>query len=390
MSRNQHAPLWSLSPHVTHLNHGSFGAVPLEVEAIQRDFQRRTQTNPNRWFRIELPELLIAARQTTARWLGVPEELFAFVPNASQGVITAVQALVDNVNMRHQRAHLIATSLGYGGVQYGLQRVAQRSNATLNTVTIEYPQEITADSIASRICEVISTPDAPAIVVLDQITSNTGVLMPVEEIIVQLKAAHPHLRFVIDGAHAAGMLETPLPHGFDVWVGNFHKWLCAPRPSAGVVCATSQIAALMAPLAPSWGYEQGYPNSFDWQGTSDYSAYLATPGAIEFQHRWSYAERNLHNTAVVDAGAALLREVWGMDQHLPVPIEAPWMRMVRLPKSPVFTRRECDVLIQRTGHELRAETTVISVGDHNYVRLSAHMYNEADDYRALIEMPRLV
>lgn len=389
MKHNPNSSLWSLSPHIAYLNHGSFGAVPIEVEEIQRDFQHRAHTNPNRWFRFELPDLLIAARETTARWLGVAETQFAFVPNASQGVITAVQALVDDIHSHHQQAHLVVTSLGYGGVRLGMQRVAQRSNATLSIVSIEYPHEITADIIASRIGKATSLLDGITIVVLDQITSDTGVLLPVDAIIAHLRSTNPHLRFVVDGAHSAGMLESPLPHGFDVWVGNFHKWLCAPRPSAGIVCATGEIAALMAPLAPSWGYESGFPMSFDWQGTSDYSAYLATPSALEFQHRWSYAQRNGHNAAVVDAGAALLRKAWGVDQHLPMPIEAPWMRMVRLPMSRLLTRKECDVLIQRTGHELNAEITIMPVGEHNYVRLSAHMYNEADDYQTLVRLPKL-
>ena len=321
--------------------------------------------------------------------MGVAEELFAFVPNSSQGMATAVQALVDDVNSRHLRAHIIATSLGYGGVQLALQRVAQRSQATLDTVAIRYPDEITADLIASRIAEAISTTDAETIVVLDLITSDTGVLLPVDEIIAQLKSTKPNLRIVIDGAHAAGMLEIPLPTGFDVWIGNFHKWLCAPRPSAGIVCANAQIAALMAPLAPSWGYENGFPLSFDWQGTSDYSSYISVPSAIEFQQQWSFSERNLHNAEVVETGATLLREAWDVDRHVPPALEAPWMRMVRLPISPAFTRNECDALIQRAGRELNAETTIMSVGGHNYVRLSAHMYNEADDYRVLVGLPKL-
>lgn len=389
MKPNTYAPLWSLDPHVTHLNHGSFGAVPRAVDAIQREFHYRAQTNPNRWFRFELPDLLIAARQSTARWMGVAEELFAFVPNSSQGMATAVQALVDDVNSRHRRAHIISTSLGYGGVHLALQRVAQRSTSILSTVAIRYPDEITAEVIASRIAEAIATTDAETIVVLDLITSDTGALLPVDEIIANLKSTNPSLRFAIDGAHAAGMLENPLPTGFDVWVGNFHKWLCAPRPSAGIVCANTQIAALMAPLAPSWGYENGFPMSFDWQGTSDYSSYISVPSAIEFQQQWSHTERNLHNSEVVEAGATLLREAWDVDRHVPAEFEAPWMRMVRLPISPAFTRKECDALIQRAGRELNTETTIMSVGDHNYVRLSAHMYNEAEDFRMLVGLPQL-
>ncbi|MEO8162618.1 MAG: hypothetical protein ABI590_02455, partial [Ilumatobacteraceae bacterium] len=178
--------------------------------------------------------------------------------------------------------------------------------------------------------------------------------------------------------------------GFDVWVGNFHKWLCAPRPAAGIVCADSQVAAVMAPLAPSWGYEDGFPKSFDWQGTSDYSSYLATPCAIEFQRRWSFSERDSHNRLVVDGGAKLLRNAWGVEQHVPDSLEAPWMRMVLIPRTPALTRSEREALIQRASRERKIETTIVSVGDHNYVRLSAHMYNEVEDFHSLVGLTQLV
>ncbi|MFA5774495.1 MAG: aminotransferase class V-fold PLP-dependent enzyme [Ilumatobacteraceae bacterium] len=390
MTVNRLAELWNFDLSVNFLNHGSFGAVPLEVDAAQLEFQLRANANPNRWFRFELPDLLIAARQSTAKWLGVEEDRFAFVPNASQGVITAVQALVDDISANSQRAHIIDTSLGYGGVQFGLRRVAQRSNASFTTVALEYPDEITIDIITARIRSAIDDSDRLAIVVLDLITSNTAMLLPVAEIIVKLKADHPNTRFVIDGAHSACMLKNPLPIGFDVWVGNFHKWVCAPRPSAGLVCATKEIAELMAPLAPSWDYEYGFPRSFDWQGTSDYSAYLATPPAIEFLRQWSYEELNTHNTTVVKAGAALLRHAWGVDRHVEESLEAPWMRMVRLPTSTAFTRDECNTLIRKASINLKSETTIMSVAGHNYVRLSAHMYNEMSDYTMLAELPQLI
>lgn len=389
MTRNPNASLWSLDAQAAYLNHGSFGSVPIKVESVQSDFQRRAHTNPNHWFRFELPDLLIAARQATAKWLGVKENLFAFVPNASQGVITAVQAIADDFTRQDRHTHIITTSLGYGGVQFGIQRVAQRCNATLTTVAIEYPGEVRTDFIVSRIHQALTTNVTSTVVVLDQITSDTAVLIPVDEIIGQLKVTHPDLRFVVDGAHSPGMLESPVPRGADVWVGNFHKWLCAPRSSAGIVCATSQIAAMMAPLAPSWGYEDGFPKSFDWQGTNDYSAYLATPSAIEFQERWSFGERNLHNTSVVDAGADLLRQAWGVNQHVPAPVEAPWMRMIRIPGLPAFTREECNALIHRASHELKVETTVMPIGGDNYVRLSAHMYNDVGDYQRLVGLPKL-
>jgi isopenicillin-N epimerase len=337
-----------------------------------------------------MPDLLVEARHIVAYWFGVAPEHFAFVPNASQGVITAVQALVDDATAQKQQAHLIATSLGYGGVLLGMQHIAARSNATYSVADLVYPTDVGADVISSRIRALLPADNAPTIVVLDHITSETGVLLPVAEIITSLRTTHPHIRFVIDAAHSAGMLEQPLPVGFDVWVGNLHKWLCAPRPAAALICGSNEIAALMTPLAPSWGFEEGFPTSFEWQGTSDYSAYLCVPAAIAFQEQWSWTERNAHNRDVADGAAAFLRAAWGVENHLAGAIEAPWMRMIQLPTTAPLDKSQIVSLIERCGIELNAECSFMTVRGNSYVRISAHMYNEVDQYEALVGITRLL
>ena len=390
IQHNQWAHLWQLDKSIAYLNHGSYGSVPVRVQEVQNAFQDRASANPNRWFRSEMPDLMIEARHIVAYWFGVAPEHFAFVPNASQGVITAVQALVDDATAQKQQTHLIATSLGYGGVLHGMQHIAARSNATYSVADLVYPTDVGADVISSRIRAVLPTNNAPTIVVLDHITSETGVLLPVTDIIASLRATHPHIRFVIDAAHSAGMLEQPLPVGFDVWVGNLHKWLCAPRPAAALICGSNEVAALMNPLAPSWGFDEGFPSSFEWQGTSDYSAYLCVPAAITFQEQWSWAERNAHNCGVADGAAALLRAAWGVENHLAGAIEAPWMRMIRLPTTVPLDKSQIDSLIERSGLELKAECSFMTVRGNSYVRISAHMYNEVDQYEALVGITRLL
>ncbi|CAB4966566.1 unannotated protein [freshwater metagenome] len=390
IQHNQLAQLWQLDKSIAYLNHGSYGSVPVRVQEVQNAFQDRASANPNRWFRSEMPDLLVEARHIVAYWFGVAPEHFAFVPNASQGVVTAVQALVDDANAQKQQAHLIATSLGYGGVLQGMQHIAFRSNATYSVVDLVYPTDVSAEVISSRIRALMPADNASTIVVLDHITSETGVLLPVSEIIALLRATHPHIRFVIDAAHSAGMLEQPLPVGFDVWVGNLHKWLCAPRPAAALICGSNEIAALMNPLAPSWGFDEGFPASFEWQGTSDYSAYLCVPAAIAFQEQWSWAERNTHNRGVADGAAALLRAAWGVEDHLRGAIEAPWMRMIQLPTATPLDKSQVNSLIERCGLELNAEVACMTVRGNSYVRISAHMYNEVDQYEALVGITRLL
>ena len=390
IQHNQWAHLWQLDKSIAYLNHGSYGSVPVRVQEVQNAFQDRASANPNRWFRSEMLDLMIEARHIVAYWFGVAPEHFAFVPNASQGVITAVQALVDDATAQKQQAHLIATSLGYGGVLHGMQHIAARSNATYSVADLVYPTDVSAEIISSRIRAILPANNAPTIVVLDHITSETGVLLPVTDIIASLRATHPHIRFVIDAAHSAGMLEQPLPVGFDVWVGNLHKWLCAPRPAGALICGSNEVAALMNPLAPSWGFDEGFPSSFEWQGTSDYSAYLSVPAAIAFQEQWSYSLRDSHNRTVADGAAALLRNAWGTSEHLGNTVEAPWLRMVQLPVTEPLTKPQIDSVVERAGRELTVECMCMTVRGKSYVRLSSHMYNEIDQYEKLIGITRLL
>ena len=390
IAHNEFASLWQLDKSIAYLNHGSYGAVPISVQDVQNTFIDRANSNPNHWFRFELPQLMIEARHIVAYWFGVTPEQFAFVPNASQGVVTAVQALVDHATSRNLRTHLVATSLGYGGVLYGMQHIAFRSNANYAVANLVYPHDVTAEIISSRIRALLPNNGEPIVIVLDHITSETGVLFPVDEIVTSIRTTHPQAKFVIDAAHSAGMLEHPLPNTYDVWVGNLHKWLCAPRPAGALICGSPEIRALMKPLAPSWGFEDGFPTSFEWQGTSDYSAYLSVPAAIAFQEQWPYAQRDMHNRNVADGAAALLRNSWGTQNHLGGTVEAPWLRMVQLPLDQPLTKSQIDLLVERAGLELNTECMCMTVRDKSYVRLSAHMYNEIDQYENLIRITRLL
>ena len=375
---------WSLDSQVAYLNHGSFGAVPKVVAVAQREIQVLEENNPNLFFRTTLPKLHDEARDFVADWLGTSPELFAFIPNASQGVITAASALVTK-----PRSQIVATGLGYGGVLNGLAEIARRAQSTLRIAEIEFTAGVqTADDIADSVFAAL-TPDT-SVVVLDQITSETALLLPLEQIVRTIRRVAPQARVVIDGAHTPGMLSPILPADFDVWVGNFHKWICAPRASAGLVCKNSMIANQMTPLAPSWDFEAGFPKSFFAQGTDDYSSYLVTPDAIKFHDSFNTNERDTHNRTIIDEVAKMLHSSWGTEPDVPKEMFCPWMRLVRLPMKRQLTKAEADALTLKVSQELNTETVIVSPGDSNYVRLSAHIYNEIEDYEKLIQIPSLM
>ena len=54
--------MWSLSPGIRHLNHGSFGAVPLEVQARQTEWRARWEANTNGFILNDYTDALDVAR----------------------------------------------------------------------------------------------------------------------------------------------------------------------------------------------------------------------------------------------------------------------------------------------------------------------------------------
>ena len=381
---NEYREQFSLDPRVAYLNHGSFGSVPKIVAQAQREFQMLEESNPNLFFRTTLPKLHDEARAFVAEWLGTTPELFAFVPNASQGVITAASALVTK-----PRSQIVATSLGYGGVLNGLAEIARRTQSTLRIAEVDFASGAqTADEIADSVFAALT--NETTLVVLDQITSETALLLPIDQIVRTIRRVAPNARVVIDAAHAPGMLTPALPADFDVWVGNFHKWICAPRASAGLVCRTSEIASQMTPLAPSWDFEAGFPKSFFSQGTDDYSSYLATPHAIRFCESIGVQKLDAHNREVLNDAATMLQNHWGTETVVPVEISSPWMRLIQLPLKKQLSKPECDALTLKISQELKIETVIVPPGDATYVRLSAFIYNKPADYEKLKQVPDLI
>lgn len=84
------APLWQLDPASVFLNHGSFGACPRQVLAVQRLWQDRLEGQPVDLLVRELDGELIKVREALAQLLGADAEELALVTNATEGVVGVI------------------------------------------------------------------------------------------------------------------------------------------------------------------------------------------------------------------------------------------------------------------------------------------------------------
>ena len=91
--------------------------------------------------------------------------------------------------------------------------------------------------------------------------------------------------------------------GVDWYVGNCHKWLCAPKGAAFVWAAPERQAGLH-PTVISHDLGKGWTWEFDKIGTRDASAWLSVPAALAFHEDLGGARMRTrcHRVAVAEDG----------------------------------------------------------------------------------------
>ncbi|WP_116947413.1 aminotransferase class V-fold PLP-dependent enzyme [Jiangella endophytica] len=361
--------LWSLDPAVLHLNHGSWGAVPLAAQREAARLRARSEANPAAWFRA-LPERVAAARTALARWAGADEAGFALVPNVSTGVTVALAAVDVPAGGR-----IVVTSHRYGAVRFAAERFAALRGASV--VEVPVPLTSSADEVVALVSPAVSGAD---VVLLDQITSATASVVPVARLVDVCRSAG--VPVIVDGAHGPGLIEAPVPEGADFWAGNFHKWACAPRGTAGLVVAPRWRSRTLPP-AVSWSEHGTLQQRFDWQATADYVPWLAAPVALDVLAELDWPAARASVSGLVASGAELVAKAIGGDvPELAAP--APTMRLVGLPPSIRIDDKPAEEALRvRIARDAGAEVNVTVHDGRAFLRLSAHAYTGPRDFELL-------
>jgi len=269
---------WSLDPAVSMLNHGSFGACPRAVLRRQAELRQQMEAEPVRFLTRRMQPLLDQSRQTLAELVGVEREDLVFVPNATAGVNSVLRSL-----RIRPREELLITNHGYNACSNVVRYVAERAGATVVVADVPLPVKS-----AQQIVEAVLTrvTERTRLALVDHVTSPTAVIFPIEELVRRLNERG--VDSLVDGAHAPGMVPLDVRQlKAAYYVGNCHKWLCAPK-GAGFLYVRPDRQEDLQPPVISHGYNQSRPgynrfqDAFDWQGTDDPTPWLCVDEAIRF------------------------------------------------------------------------------------------------------------
>lgn len=372
--------LWPLEPTVAHLNHGSYGAVTTPVLEEQQSWRERMESNPVRFFARELPGALVAARAEVGEFLGAGEGSLAFVPNATTGASTVL-----SVFPLERGDHVLVTDHSYGAIRIAVDRFVPGRGAVVDTVHVPLaaPDDEVVDTVLAGLT------DRTRLAVLDHITSPTARRLPLDTIVPTLQERG--VAVLVDGAHAPGMIDLDVERvGADFYVGNLHKWVCAPRGTA-VLHAAARWRPVLRPLVASWGEAEGFPLAFDETGTEDPTAWLSAPRALRVLGQLGLDRVRRHNADLAVAGQLDVARAIGVPADDLPRDPAVSMQLVPLPAGIAATREAAASLQDRIGEESSVEVAVTCWDGRGFVRLSAHAYNAPADYRRLAaDLPSLI
>jgi len=364
---------------VAFLNHGSFGAAPRVVLEAAEQWRRHMEANPDLFLREILPGKLRAAAGELARFIQARRDDVVFVDNATAGVNAVLRAL-------EFRAHdeILATTHTYGAVRQAIRYVCDRTGAKLIEAQITLPITdggMLFSAVADRLSE------RTRLVVLDHVSSPTGLIFPVAELTALARARGA--RVLIDGAHAPGQLELDVPAlGADWYVGNCHKWLFAPRSCAFLWCR-DEAKRELHPLAISHHYGEGFTAEFDWTGTRDFSAWLAVVDALRFLDGLGAARVRAYNHALVVAAASRIAEFWQTPLDAPAAMHGSMIALRLPPRLQAFGPPTLDTARRLQSAILakhRVVVAIMAVGDALWARISGQIYNTGEDYERLLSI----
>jgi isopenicillin-N epimerase len=278
--------IFLLDPDITYLNFGSFGACPKPVFNEYQRIQLELEQKPVQFMINSGLRELNVARKRLSKYLACNANDLVYMTNPSYGINTIAKSIPLS-----EGDEILTTNLEYGAMDRTWNYYCHKVGAKYVQQEIGFPIQSKAHFLDQFWKGYTSK---TKIVFISHITSSTGLILPVKEIIHEAKSKG--LLTIIDGAHVPGQLTLNLTElGADIYVGACHKWMMGPKGSS-FLYVNKKEQHWVDPLLISWGFQSDTPSDstfIDYHqtaGTRDFSAFLTIPFCLDFMTRYKWEE----------------------------------------------------------------------------------------------------
>ncbi len=380
---------WGLDPEIAHLNHGSFGACPRVVLDELHRLQRELEWDLGSFLNRTLAERLAEARRELGGFLNADADDLAFVPHVTFAMNSVLRSFPLEAG-----DELLVCNHEYNASRNVLDFVAEHAGCHVVVVDLPFPID-GPEVVVERMRAAIT--DRTRLALIDHVTSSTGLVMPLAELITCFRERD--VAVVVDGAHAPGMIDVDLAAlDPDFYGANCHKWICSPK-GAGFLYVRRELQQQVRPAVISHGANAGLEGNarfraeFEWMGTRDITPWLCVPKAIETMASLvpgGWPEVRERNHALAVAGRRAICDRLGIAPSCPEPMLGS-LATIHLPPSERFaesaaaTTLGLDPLQERLFHDHHIEVPALRCpsSGRRMLRVSAQLYNDLAQYERL-------
>lgn len=256
-----------------YLNNGSVGPCARPVFEKTMEWQRIQESMPLGGEMMKIGQALQESKSLLADFVGMRCENFFTTLNLTVGMNT----LAHGITGLQAGDEVIYSDQEYGSVSSSWDYYMKGKGVVTRKAEIPVPIE-SPDQIVEAF-EKAFTPRTKLLAFSH--ISTTAIAFPVHRL---CKLARERgIITVVDGAHAPGMVPLDIENiGCDYYIGNCHKWLCAPKGTAFVYAAPHAQRKLDPFIVHACVSPGVFADTFEYIGTLNAAQKIGIGEAVKF------------------------------------------------------------------------------------------------------------
>ncbi|GJN94198.1 hypothetical protein Rhopal_007272-T1 [Rhodotorula paludigena] len=396
---------WGFDPDYVPLNHGSYGAAPRPVMDRFRALQDASIAAPDRFMKVDYEPLLVQTRQRLADFVKCDRDDLVVVTNATMGVNTVLRSLSTTWE-KGDRLLCVSTTMRV--LANGNHIVDSHPHLELSLLSVELTYPVAHADVLSAVRAAVETASNDGsgrrirLALVDGISANPGTIVPWRSLVSYFRTEG--ILSLVDAAHEFGQVPISLRDAQpDFYVSNVHKWGLGHRTAAVLYVdkrwqhlvhsiPTSHAYAVREPGAEGEGCP-GWVDEHVWTGTIEWASILSIPAALDFRERVLGGEERIiaycHGLAI-DGGELVAKELGTQTMRNASTEEGELVAcmvnvQLPLPAPSSYTPAQRAQIVSWWNRELTySHRTFVPIFPHDdkyWVRISAQVYTDMDDFR---------
>ena len=248
------------------MNHGAFGAALRRGHVRANEWREFQELQPLRFFDRYLLPHLAHSNRVVADFIGADNPgSTTLIQNVTSGMNSVLSGYA---RVKKSTNSIVLFDVAYGSVKKMCNYYVGSENVhevQISSMPTPLSSDVIIDSLERSLEERKKQTGKSldgSLLVLDHVTSNTAMLMPIETLAEVAK--REGMLVLVDGAHGLLNLNLDMRYlssvGVDFYITNCHKWLSSPRGAAILHCDKSDLreSILRQPAVISHGIDDGF------------------------------------------------------------------------------------------------------------------------------------